>query len=248
MNINKRARYGSSAALGLAGLLLTSVLAAGPPSDLDVDGNGAADALTDGLLLIRYLFGFTGNTLTDGAIGSGCTRCDAEEITALLQCGGLIFGRYQPIGEDNGIIQDIATGLEWQRCSRGQTWNQATCSCDGSPTLWNWYDARYLTAPGGFRLPSIDELRTLVHCSTGDPIWINMTEDYISCQESYYLVPKIVEEAFPNTTGAWFGADFWSSSPYATSSNDAWFVDFHRGSVYYGYKGVLTYVRLVRGG
>ena len=27
---------------------------------LDIDGNGAVDALTDGLLVLRYLFGLTG--------------------------------------------------------------------------------------------------------------------------------------------------------------------------------------------
>ncbi len=38
---------------------------------LDVDGNGAQDALTDGLLIIRALFGLTGTAVTSGAIGSG---------------------------------------------------------------------------------------------------------------------------------------------------------------------------------
>jgi hypothetical protein len=51
---------------------------------LDVDGNGVLDALTDGLLLLRYLFDFTGTTLTTGAIGQGCTRCDATSIVAYL--------------------------------------------------------------------------------------------------------------------------------------------------------------------
>jgi hypothetical protein len=48
---------------------------------LDVDGNGQTDALTDGLLIIRYLFGFQGTDLTDGAVGGGCTRCTAAEIS-----------------------------------------------------------------------------------------------------------------------------------------------------------------------
>jgi hypothetical protein len=51
---------------------------------LDVDGNGSADALTDGLLALRYLFGFRGGTLTTGAVGAGCTRCDAAAIEAYL--------------------------------------------------------------------------------------------------------------------------------------------------------------------
>ncbi len=38
---------------------------------LDVDGDGALAPLTDGLLLLRYLFGFSGATLTTGALGGG---------------------------------------------------------------------------------------------------------------------------------------------------------------------------------
>jgi hypothetical protein len=46
----------------------------------DVDGNGTADALSDGLLVLRYLFGFRGSALIGGAIGPGCTRCTAGTI------------------------------------------------------------------------------------------------------------------------------------------------------------------------
>jgi uncharacterized protein (AIM24 family) len=51
---------------------------------LDVDGNGSTDPLTDGLLALRFLFGFSGATLTTGAIGGGCSRCDAPSIEAYL--------------------------------------------------------------------------------------------------------------------------------------------------------------------
>jgi hypothetical protein len=50
----------------------------------DVDGNGKLDALTDGILLLRYLFGFTGNSLTAGAIGSGATRTTPAAVKAFL--------------------------------------------------------------------------------------------------------------------------------------------------------------------
>lgn len=51
---------------------------------LDVDGNTVLDALTDGVLLLRYLFGFTDTTLTAGAVGANCTRCDAVTIIDYL--------------------------------------------------------------------------------------------------------------------------------------------------------------------
>ena len=54
---------------------------------LDVDANGASDALSDGLLIIRYLLGLTGNALTTNAVASNCTRCSDVEIEDYL--GGL---------------------------------------------------------------------------------------------------------------------------------------------------------------
>ena len=56
---------------------------------LDLDGNGSTGALTDGLILLRYLFGFEGPLLTGGAVGGGCTRCDAPAIEAYLPTLGL---------------------------------------------------------------------------------------------------------------------------------------------------------------
>ena len=53
--------------------------------ELDIDGNGEAQALSDGLLLIRYLFGFTEDALTVGAVGDGATRVTADEISAYIE-------------------------------------------------------------------------------------------------------------------------------------------------------------------
>ena len=61
-----------------------SALLAGADSELDIDGNGESKALSDGLLLIRYLFGFTGDALTVGAIGEGATRDTSEAIEAYI--------------------------------------------------------------------------------------------------------------------------------------------------------------------
>jgi VWFA-related protein len=53
-------------------------------STIDIDGNGSVEALTDGILTIRYEFGFRGQALIDGAVGTGCTRCTAQQIEAYL--------------------------------------------------------------------------------------------------------------------------------------------------------------------
>lgn len=51
---------------------------------LDVDGDGAQTPLTDGLLVIRHLFGFTGDPLSQGAVNSSGTRTDSAAITLYL--------------------------------------------------------------------------------------------------------------------------------------------------------------------
>lgn len=54
---------------------------------LDVDGNGAAEALTDGLLVARYLFGFRGNELITGVVAPDATRTTAAAIEAFIADG-----------------------------------------------------------------------------------------------------------------------------------------------------------------
>ena len=51
----------------------------------DIDGNGEIDALTDGLLTLRYLFGLEGDTLINGVVASDATRTSAEQIEAHLK-------------------------------------------------------------------------------------------------------------------------------------------------------------------
>jgi hypothetical protein len=51
---------------------------------LDVDLNGKAEALPTGILILRYLFGFRGQPLTSGVIGTGAKRTDPRAIDACL--------------------------------------------------------------------------------------------------------------------------------------------------------------------
>ena len=89
-----------------------------PCTSIDADGNGSIEPLTDGLLILRYLFGFTGNTPIAGAVGAGATRADAGSIgNYLAGCGlsvldvdgdgsaeplmdGLLFLRYRLASAD----------------------------------------------------------------------------------------------------------------------------------------------------
>ncbi|MBI1375834.1 MAG: hypothetical protein GC159_24255, partial [Phycisphaera sp.] len=80
---------------------------------LDVDGNGAAQPLTDGILIIRYLAGFTGTVLTSGAIGGGATRTDPTEIHDYLDASASVLdvdgdGAVQPLTDGILIIRYLA--------------------------------------------------------------------------------------------------------------------------------------------
>jgi hypothetical protein len=54
-------------------------------TSLDIDGNGTADPLTDGLLIIRYLFGLRGSSLIAGAYDPLGSRHTAADIETYIQ-------------------------------------------------------------------------------------------------------------------------------------------------------------------
>ena len=80
--INNAIGLGASRTSGEA---IAAYLEGGLTTMLDVDGNNKADALTDGILIVRYLFGFTGDALISGAVALDATRNTVAEITGFLQ-------------------------------------------------------------------------------------------------------------------------------------------------------------------
>jgi hypothetical protein len=54
-------------------------------SVFDIDQNNTFDALTDGLILLRYAFGLRGDNLINGAIASDANRTSASEIEGHIQ-------------------------------------------------------------------------------------------------------------------------------------------------------------------
>jgi len=65
---------------------LTSIIPSLNASDfnLDIDNDGTTEPLTDGLLVIRHLFGFTGSALTAGAVSLNAERTEPELLTTYL--------------------------------------------------------------------------------------------------------------------------------------------------------------------
>jgi hypothetical protein len=72
---------------GFVARLSTSLLSGG--CTLDVDGNKSVDALTDGLMILRAMFGLTGTSVTSNAVGAGATRASWASIQPYLNgaCG-----------------------------------------------------------------------------------------------------------------------------------------------------------------
>ena len=54
-------------------------------SNLDIDNNSNKDALTDGLIILRYLFGLRGDVLISGVVASDAKRTSSTEIQSYLE-------------------------------------------------------------------------------------------------------------------------------------------------------------------
>lgn len=160
-----------------------------------------------------------------------------------------IDGRYHDNGD--GTITDINNKLTWMRCTLGQQWTGSTCA--GEAMKMNWSNAiqaamnsRY-AGHSDWRVPTIDELDTLVLCTAGrkqsarpDGLYVDDTNGKCSGSEDY--IPKININAFPGTPTSWF----WSSTPYPKDSNISWVVRFNDGSVFVDVHFYNGQVRLVR--
>ncbi len=155
------------------------------------------------------------------------------------------------IAYDNGTALDTKTGLLWQRCSYGQRWNGTGCS--GEPQAMDWQAAMQLRN-NGWRLPTFEELKTIVYCSSGKPKGVYPGRLHYGGCEGSYERPTINTHIFPMQEKQYFFWDeggYWSSSPYARNDSFAdsfaWSVGFSDGNGHSNYKDNSYFVRLVRG-
>ena len=171
-----------------------------------------------------------------------------------------IAGRY--INHGNGTVSDSKTGLMWKKCCEGQVtlrynerylsillknWGLSGDDCSqGKAARYTWDDAmekfknNHFAGYDDWRLPTLEELRTLVYRSNG----ANRREEYQR--------PTINQQAFPNTeaTGVWSSspAAHREAPPVAIFASNAWMVNFDGGNDYRGNEGLALQVRLVRSG
>jgi len=163
----------------------------------------------------------------------------------------LLADRYRDHGD--GTVTDVKTGLQWMRCSLGQTWQGGTCV--GEAKAGSWQDALdaadALNRQGGYagrqdwRVPTVEELLTLVYCSSGQPKTWNDTGK--PCKGGYKS-PTIYQSAFPRTRFESSQIWYCSASPYAPDARYVWGVPFDDGYGFAHPKNFGLAVRLVRGG
>ncbi|MBW7898987.1 hypothetical protein B188_00780 [Candidatus Brocadiaceae bacterium B188] len=114
-------------------------------------------------------------------------------------------------------VLDKETGLVWEKSP--------------DTTTRSWSDAisyaynKNVGGRGGWRLPTVEELRTLVDPTQSNPA-LPLGHPFTNVQSGYY----------------------WSSTTYVSNSSFAWDVHFNGGSVYGVDKTSDVYVWCVRGG
>lgn len=131
------------------------------------------------------------------------------------------------IDRGDGTIADPESGLMWKRCAQGKS--GPDCA-NGNAATFRWVEALNEARSEEFagfddwRLPKIDELRSIVdECS---------------------LDPAIDPLAFPNSDTA----EVWSASANMDFATAAWALDFAAGEAVAGRRDDPKRVRLVRDG
>lgn len=125
-------------------------------------------------------------------------------------------------------VEDLWTGLIWQRCSVGLNWDGSTCSQGTADTRFTWSQALVL---GGteWRLPNIKELISIIEFSCS----------YTSINES----------VFPNTSNQYWSSTY-SYSGSERYSRDGGALTASFNEAHFGNRVITAYanVRLVRDG
>ena len=138
------------------------------------------------------------------------------------------------IDNNDGTITDTKTGLMWQKCSMGQTYNPSTNGCEGSEMKYKWQQALEVCEKFNFagyddwRLPNRNELQSIVDYSK-----IDTTNDRAAIDTNYFPVS---DQHF----------NYISSTTVLQSPSEAWYLDLGPGLIKRGGKNAWWHVRAVR--
>jgi hypothetical protein len=149
------------------------------------------------------------------AFFDGDTHHASVDVPYHVRCvrGGAAAAKPSYTIQADGTVADGRTRLTWQRAVEPvqRTWKDAATYCRGLPL-----------AGGGWRLPDVKELQTLIDESRRGP--------------------AIDPQVFPETPAE----GFWTSPPLAGMPTFAWFVSFDGGIAYNSNEEHLYNVRCVR--
>ena len=118
--------------------------------NFDVDGNTRVDALTDGLIIFRYLLGVRGSALVANALAPDAKVTDPDEIAAKI---ALMVSNFALDIDGNTGIAPESDGLLLLRALAGNT-NVIDALGSGTPTRNTWALIRgYLNSACGMTVP-----------------------------------------------------------------------------------------------
>jgi len=166
-------------------------------------------------------------------VQTGQTKCydNSAEITCPTE-GNAFYGQdaHYRIGENRsytrnattGVVTDNATGLEWQDDVTSVKKNKSDATT---------YCSELTLDGGGWRLPNVKELETLVDKSQANPTIFQESNDSIDNNGFVYVTSD----------------SYWSSTSAVGSSNYFWRIYFSSGPVHISLEFNSRYVRCVRG-
>jgi hypothetical protein len=105
-------------------------------ASLDVDGNGTADALTDGILTLRYLFSPDGEWNYSDAVGPGATRTTRDALRSFLDGGRLTVLDVDGNGTADALTDGILT-LRYLFAPEGE-WNVSDAVGTAATRVSRW--------------------------------------------------------------------------------------------------------------
>lgn len=135
------------------------------------------------------------------------------------------------IFNENGTVTDKDTKITWMRCAMGQNWDGKTCT--GKAKAYSWQEARDAVAelnsdtfgePTKWRLPYVPELASIT--------------------ERKCFEPRVNLAVFPATPSK----AFWTGMEKKGKSQQAYAIDFGKGSVTPGKKSNTAFIRLMLDG
>ena len=179
------------------------------------------------LIVVTVLLALAdGPVLQTGQTKSYNANGDVVPYGSIKDDGYYRAGRVRSYSHSGDVVIDNATGLAWQdNESIQKKWTEASGDTAAAycSNLYLYYNNNYNL---DWRLPSIEEIQTLV--------------DYSQ------VIPSATEGIFQHIF--WDSYYYWSSTTDAYYTGSAWIVYFYNGYSYYNSKTYNNYVRCVRGG